>query len=246
MPPRPRVVDPAFLWEHAVVRCIEGVEVLTFSWEDQLLTLTAHLGTHLRALQLKHLLDIARLLARDEQPFDWDYVWRQARRLHIERLLLYVLLLTHRVLDTPLPAEAARRLTTVGWRSAVWSRWAGWELRWEAADGSWRQRQQAALLWKCVLVDAWQDVALAATKHAWWLWDARRLGSYRPTGAALTALLRQHAGDEERQTNEIAPPEPQRVAYEPVRPLKAGASDPRRRPRFNAGQLLERRSHAAD
>ena len=214
LPPRPVIVDPAFLWQRAVTRRLDGLDVLTLSWEDQLLTLAGHLGTCLRALQLKHVADIARLLARNEQSFDCDYVWPQARRLHVERLLLYVLFLTHRVFETPLPAEAVQRLAAGGWRVVLWRRYVGWECCQDVAEarGNGRQRQSATLLWKCALADTGWDVARAAAKHAWWRWDERRLGPYRPTGAALTALLRQHAAGEERQTNEVASPEPQRVA----------------------------------
>lgn len=210
-PPRPNAIDPDFAWRRAVRRRVGTLDVLTLSWEDQLLTLAMHLRRNLQHLQLKHVLDIALLLARQGRALDWAYVWKQAKFLRLRRTVLYALTLARNVLGASLTEGAAAQMAA-GWRGALWSRWAGWELPWTLAPGRRRRAQALAALWKCTLMDGGGDAVLAICKTAWWQWDAWWLGRRRADVMPAAHSPRQDAPSEGGETQEVASPEPPGMA----------------------------------
>ena len=223
--PRPNRIDPAFAWARASRRSIRGLEVCTLSWEDQLLTLTIHLRRNLQHLRLKHLLDLGLLMSAEGGSLDWAYVWRQAGALRLRRTLAYTLLLVEHVLDVPLP-PGAQLVQERGWRRRWWLRHVGEELGWEPELQRVGRRRRDAALFKWTLMDSWLDGARSSVKYLWWRWDERRLRRR----LSMETAPQYESPRKERQPDQVAPPEPPRMAAQPETPLQPAAPDPRRRP----------------
>jgi hypothetical protein len=106
-------MDPAELAARATPLRVAGATVPCLAPEDLLLVLTVHgfkHGWH----QLKWLRDVAGLLQAHPE-LDWTRLTSEARRLRGEELLLLMLLLSARLLGSPLPEELRERAErTVG------------------------------------------------------------------------------------------------------------------------------------
>jgi len=85
----------------AVEMEIEGFRVRTLGHEDLMLALCVHAAKHGWA-QLGMLRDIAALA---DFGLDWNWIWAEARRLGIFRILLVSLLLARNLLSCPVPGN---------------------------------------------------------------------------------------------------------------------------------------------
>ena len=79
----------------------EGVRARVLCREDLILVLCLHAAKHQWA-QLGMIRDIA---AFSSMKLDWDWIFREARRLGISRILILSLLLAERLLGTKIPAD---------------------------------------------------------------------------------------------------------------------------------------------
>lgn len=96
---------------------VAGAQLPGVGVEDQLLILAIH-GIKHAWYQLKWVRDVAGLLAT-QPDLDWDAVFREARRLHAERLVLLAVLLPHLLLSVPLPGDVLARADPAARRLAV-------------------------------------------------------------------------------------------------------------------------------
>lgn len=111
MPNRPYPLKLSRIWERAQPIDIAGRPALTLSTEDTLLFLCLHLRGHLRRfLLLKSLCDIAGLLNLNADTLDWDYIAEAAKTNRIRNNLYFALFACNEILDTPIPAAAAKKL----------------------------------------------------------------------------------------------------------------------------------------
>ena len=101
-------VDVDDLWKQLVSIQLNGVEILSLPPRDQLLMLSLHGAKH-RWGRLKWLYDIA-IFVRKQPDLDWSLVIEEAHELHIKRILLMNLWLTHIMLNQPLPKEVADQI----------------------------------------------------------------------------------------------------------------------------------------
>lgn len=102
---RPRHADD--LWKRAVPTMLEGEPTWVLSPDDQLLTLCVHLHRHgfIRLIWFK---DIDLLLRRHGDDLDWDMIRADARAEGSESSLWYSLMLTRKLLGTPLAPETEK------------------------------------------------------------------------------------------------------------------------------------------
>lgn len=96
-------LDPRLLWERAERTSLGRRTVLTFSAEDQLLSLCVHGSKHLWQ-RLGWICDINELV-RVRTDIDWSRLLRSAKGLGSERMLLLGLALAQDLLDAALPHE---------------------------------------------------------------------------------------------------------------------------------------------
>src|SRR5262245_6923996 len=82
---------------------VGGREFKTLGPEDQLLTLSIHLGIVHRMKGLRWLLDIDLVIRTFAEEIDWTVVMQRARRWGIQRLVRQTVWLARQTFGTPLP-----------------------------------------------------------------------------------------------------------------------------------------------
>ena len=100
-------IDEEALWQRAISYSVNGIQARTPSPEDQLLTLSIHLGMVHRMKGLKWLLDIDRLIRTLGPQIDWPLLMKRAKTWGIHRLLCHVLWMSKETFGTPLPPEVS-------------------------------------------------------------------------------------------------------------------------------------------
>jgi len=100
--------DMEAFFARAVTTEVAGCPMKTLNSSDLLLVLCAHAAKHAWG-RLLWLCDIAQLVS--SQKLDWDWIWAEANRLGIARIVHVTLLLANRMLQVPLPASAQAHLT---------------------------------------------------------------------------------------------------------------------------------------
>jgi hypothetical protein len=101
-------------WERRRTLEVEGHRLSILHRDDMLLYLAAH-GAHTAWFRLKWLCDVSFLLDTYAAHVDLDDLWERSRQLGVSRVVAQTLLLTHSVLDAPLPAVLARQLQRETW-----------------------------------------------------------------------------------------------------------------------------------
>jgi hypothetical protein len=96
------------LWARSRITRLHGAEARVLSPEDTLLHLAIHRSRS--ALRLRFVCDIAELLRRHGEAFDWDYVLAQARAAGARTTLFYALTLAQELSDAPIPPDMLPRL----------------------------------------------------------------------------------------------------------------------------------------
>ena len=102
-------IDEGALWQRTITYSVNGVTVRTLCLEDQLLTLSIHLGLVHRMQGLKWLLDIDRVIRTFDKSIDWTILLERARQWGISRLLSHVLWLSRERFATPIPPRLCLR-----------------------------------------------------------------------------------------------------------------------------------------
>ena len=100
-------IDEEALWQRAISYSVNGIQARTLSLEDQLLTLSIHLGMVHRMKGLKWLLDIDRLIRTLGPHIDWPLLMQRAKAWGIRRLLCHILWMSKETFGTPLPPEVS-------------------------------------------------------------------------------------------------------------------------------------------
>lgn len=113
----------AAIWSRAH-RQTDARRTWRLSKEDLLLHVAAHLAAQHSEFRLIWLHDIARIVAREAEPFDWEYIADSAVRLRIAGPVWAALDAASRWVEAPVPRAALNDLLQ---RSAK----AGWLRRWE-------------------------------------------------------------------------------------------------------------------
>lgn len=141
------------------------------SKEDLLLHVAAHLAAQHSEFRLIWLHDIARIVAREAEPFDWEYIADSAVRLRIAGPVWAALDAASRWVEAPVPKTALNDLLQ---RSAG----AGWLRRWELK----RLAAHAAQL---------GDIDFASAAYAVWPFGAAisRMQGWMPRLMALRWAL---------------------------------------------------------
>ena len=103
-------IDEGALWQRTITYSVNGVMVRTLCLEDQLLTLSIHLGLVHRMQGLKWLLDIDRVIRTFDRQIDWALLMQRAKTWGIRRLLSHVLWMSKETFGTPLPPEVSIQL----------------------------------------------------------------------------------------------------------------------------------------
>jgi hypothetical protein len=98
----PHQFDFEAFWQRTQPVTIAGTTVPNLSPDDMLLYLCVHGAGH-RWSNLRWLCDIAELVRLHQQSLDWANIIVQARATGLQRMLLLGLLLSHQLLDAPLP-----------------------------------------------------------------------------------------------------------------------------------------------
>jgi hypothetical protein len=99
--------DMPGIFRRAILVNVAGQRVKTPSYEDLLLILSAHAAKHVWE-RLVWLCDIARLIQLPD--LNWNWIASQARELGMCRILQVTVLAANRLVDSPLPAAAAKYL----------------------------------------------------------------------------------------------------------------------------------------
>jgi hypothetical protein len=101
-------IDPEILWSRLKGISLGGTTVLSFSPEDLLLILCLHGAKHSWE-RLDWIRDIAEMI-KVYREINWEWIFKEANRLGIERMLFLCLSLAIHVVGTNLPQEVSRRL----------------------------------------------------------------------------------------------------------------------------------------
>jgi len=96
------------MWANLQTQRVNSKTIRSFAPDDLILLLCVH-GAQEYWGQLKRVVDLDRAV---QGGVDWPALVSKARQLHCERMVLLGLLLTHQLLETPLPSALLRRLKT--------------------------------------------------------------------------------------------------------------------------------------
>jgi hypothetical protein len=94
-------LDEKLLFQTASYIAIQNQTIATLKQEYMLLYLCIHGSKHLYA-RLEWICDIDRCI-RQFASFNWELVFKEAKKSHVVRIVLFSLLLSHTLLKTPLP-----------------------------------------------------------------------------------------------------------------------------------------------
>jgi hypothetical protein len=99
--------DTLAFFQRAEPAAVAGYPTKALNCSDLLLILSAHAAKHVWG-RLVWLNDIAQLVTR--RTLDWDWIWAEAQRLGMRRILGVTLLLAHQLLGAALPSSAQPHL----------------------------------------------------------------------------------------------------------------------------------------
>ncbi len=102
-------IDEESLWQRAVSYSLNGTQAKALSAEDQVLTLSIHLGLVHRMKGVKWLLDIDQLIRTLGREIDGFLLVNRAKQWGIYRLLCHVLWACQETFHTPFPAGVKGR-----------------------------------------------------------------------------------------------------------------------------------------
>lgn len=103
-------IDEEALWQRAMSYTMGGRRLKTPSLEDQVLTLSIHLGLVHRMKGLRWLLDIDLLIRTFSDEIDWPVAMQRARQWGIDGLVRHTVWLSRETFDTPVPPAIPRPL----------------------------------------------------------------------------------------------------------------------------------------
>ena len=98
-------IDEEALRQRAISYYVSDRQFKTPSLEDQLLTLSIHLGLVHRMRGLRWLLDIDLLIRVFSEKIDWPRVMERAKQWGVYRLVCHTLWLSRETFDTPISSE---------------------------------------------------------------------------------------------------------------------------------------------
>lgn len=105
------------LWNRLITITIAGKEIQTFSHSDLLIYLCLN-GFKDGWEILRSVCDVAGILQRQAEHLEWDYILSETRKLKIDRIVGFGLLLAHQLLKAPLPDDVLAHIKRD--RSTTW------------------------------------------------------------------------------------------------------------------------------
>ena len=105
------------LWNRLITITIAGKEIQTFSHSDLLIYLCLN-GFKDGWEILRSVCDVAGILQRQAEHLEWDYIFPEARKLKIDRIVGFGILLAHKLLEAPVPDEVLAQIKRD--RSTTW------------------------------------------------------------------------------------------------------------------------------
>lgn len=164
-----RAFDDQAIQARTVAGTLDGRPVRWLGPEDELVYLATHAANH-GFLRLSWLVDLRRFLAL-HPALDWVAMLGRAREAGFEVPLVSALLLTHRLLDVPLPVEVERATARHRLRRRL-DRWVFSPER--VADARWSNDRLASFLLRLYLTDSPGQGARHLWDGALRLWRQRR------------------------------------------------------------------------
>jgi len=98
------------IWENTVAMEFEGIEVLTLSLEDTLLTLCVHFAIHHIFCDLILLFEISEFIHRYKNQISWQNIISKAKRYRIKNGVYFPLYFAKRILNTLVPSFVLNEL----------------------------------------------------------------------------------------------------------------------------------------
>jgi hypothetical protein len=90
---------------------IQHTTVLTFTPSAHLLLVIMHHGAKDQFLQLKQLLDVSRILLK-EDLIDWQWVISNAEKYHVDKVLYVAINLASQLSETPIPSSIRQKVSS--------------------------------------------------------------------------------------------------------------------------------------
>ncbi len=109
-PSDPLEIDMEAVWSQARTTTLAGAPAQALSSEDLLIHLGIHFCQHEFRLGLKHLYDLAQVLAHGTAGPDWNLLYQRAARFRATRCLFLVLSLALELLRAPVPQSLLEAL----------------------------------------------------------------------------------------------------------------------------------------
>ncbi|MEW6607297.1 MAG: nucleotidyltransferase family protein [bacterium] len=112
-------IDMNEQWENAVAMEFEGIEILTLSLEDTLLTLCTHFSIHHIFCGLILLFEISEFIRKDKDQISWQDIISKAKRYRIKNSVYFTLYFAKTILNAPVPSFVLNRLKA-NWLRRLW------------------------------------------------------------------------------------------------------------------------------
>jgi hypothetical protein len=120
---RPRTVQLPHLWERIKKVSIDERDIMLLSPEDQLFSLALHqrrFGG--KIFCLKNILDLAMILKKYENTFDWNYVAFEARAGKMEAAIFFILMQAQLFFGTNVPPSAWKQFNVSSYKKTLMRR----------------------------------------------------------------------------------------------------------------------------
>ncbi len=107
------------LWKRFRPLSLDGNQIKILSPEDTLFSLALHQRRFGKRLVLKNVLDVALLMQKYKDGFDWDYVIKEAKAGRMCAAIFFVLFQADTLLDTVIPQDVWKALKVPSWKKKL-------------------------------------------------------------------------------------------------------------------------------